>query len=181
MGLKNVEVASIVSSLPKGRNCTMELMLDSGELDKQLELSTSVGGLIVSKTDYQAQEDALRINWTQTNGDYVRISTASPTSLARESNGAMELSFSAKSFSGMATIQVGQCDKNANCDAILPVKLDSDWYEFNVSLSCFDDLGVDMSAISSAFVIKSESMADIGIANIRLTSDIDARASCDGR
>ena len=42
-------------------------------------------------------------------------------------------------------------------------------------------LGVDMSAISSAFVIKSESMADIGIANIRLTSDIDARASCDGR
>jgi beta-glucosidase len=93
----------------------------------------------------------------------------------------MELSFSAKSFSGTTTIQVGQCDENANCDATLPVELDSDWYEFSVSLSCFDDLGVDMSSISSAFVIKSETMADIGIANIGLTSDIDARASCDGR
>ena len=38
-----------------------------------------------------------------------------------------------------------------------------------------------MSAISSAFVIKSETMTEIGIANIRLTPDIDARASCDGR
>jgi len=93
----------------------------------------------------------------------------------------MELSFSAKSFNGTTTIQIGQCDENASCDTTLPVELDSDWFEYSVSLSCFDNLGVDMSAISSAFVIKSESMADIGIANIRLTSDIDARASCDGR
>ncbi len=182
-GLENTAVASTGEFFTKGAAIApWSLWLDSGELDKQIaSYPTSVGGLIVSKTDYQAQEDALRINWTQTNGDYVRISTASPTSLARESNGAMELSFSAKSFSGTTTIQVGQCDENANCDATLPVELDSDWYEFSVSLSCFDDLGVDMSSISSAFVIKSETMADIGIANIGLTSDIDARASCDGR
>jgi beta-glucosidase len=182
-GLENTAVASTGEFFTKGTAIApWSLWLDSGELDKQIaSYPTSVGGLIVSKTDYQAQEDALRINWTQTNGDYVRISTASPTSLARESNGAMELSFSAKSFSGTTTIQVGQCDENANCDATLPVELDSDWYEFSVSLSCFDDLGVDMSSISSAFVIKSETMADIGIANIGLTSDIDARASCDGR
>ena len=134
-GLENTAVASTGEFFTKGAAIApWSLWLDSGELDKQIaSYPTSVGGLIVSKTDYQAQEDALRINWTQTNGDYVRISTASPTSLARESNGAMELSFSAKSFSGMATIQVGQCDKNANCDAILPVKLDSDWYEFGMT------------------------------------------------
>ena len=93
----------------------------------------------------------------------------------------MELSFSAKSFNGAATIQISQCDDDTKCDAILPIKLDLEWYEFSVSLSCFDNLGVDMSTISSAFVIKSETMADIGVANIRLTPDIDARASCDGR
>ena len=182
-GLENTAVASTGEFFTKGAAVApWSLWLDSGELDKQIaSYPTSVGGLIVSKTDYQAQEDALRINWTQTNGDYVRISTASPTSLARESNGAMELSFSAKSLNGTTTIQVGQCDENASCDATLPVELDSDWYEFSVSLSCFENLGVDMSAISSAFVIKSETVADIGIANIGLTSDIDARASCDGR
>lgn len=182
-GLENSEVASTGEFFTKGAPIEpWSLWLDSGELDKQIaSYPTSVGGLIVSKTDYQAQEDALRINWTQTNGDYVRISTASPTNLARESNGAMELSFSAKSFNGTTTIQIGQCDENASCDTTLPVELDSDWFEYSVSLSCFDNLGVDMSAISSAFVIKSETMTDIGIANIRLTSDIDARASCDGR
>jgi len=182
-GLENTAIASTGEFFTKGAAVApWSLWLDSGELDKQIaSYPTSVGGLIVSKTDYQAQEDALRINWTQTNGDYVRISTASPTSLARESNGAMELSFSAKSFNGTTTIQVGQCDENASCDATLPIELDSDWYEFSVSLSCFDNLGVDMSAISSAFVIKSETMTEIGIANIRLTPDIDARSSCDGR
>ena len=182
-GLEYTAVASTGEFFTKGAAVApWSLWLDSGELDKQIaSYPTSIGGLIVSKTDYQAQEDALRINWTQTNGDYVRISTASPTSLARESNGAMELSFSAKSFNGANTIQVGQCDVNASCNSTLPVELDSDWYEFSVSLSCFDNLGVDMSAINSAFVIKSETMTDIGIANIRLTPDIDARASCNGR
>ena len=182
-GLENSEVASTGEFFTKGAPIEpWSLWLDSGELDKQIaSYPTSVGGLIVSKTDYQAQEDALRINWTQTNGDYVRISTASPTNLARESNGAMELSFSAKSFNGTTTIRIGQCDENTSCDTTLPVELDSDWFEYSVSLSCFDNLGVDMSAISSAFVIKSETMTDIGIANVRLTPDIDARASCDGR
>ena len=182
-GLENSEVASTGEFFTKGAPIEpWSLWLDSGELDKQIaSYPTSVGGLIVSKTDYQAQEDALRINWTQTNGDYVRISTASPTNLARESNGAMELSFSAKSFNGTTTIRIGQCDENTSCDTTLPVELDSDWFEYSVSLSCFDNLGVDMSAISSAFVIKSETMTDIGIANVRLTPDIDAKASCDGR
>ncbi len=182
-GLKNAEVVSTGEFFTKGAAVApWGLWLDSGDLDKQIaSYPTSVGGLIVSKTDYQAQEDALRINWTQSTGDYVRISTASPTSLARESNGAMELSFSAKSFNGAATIQISQCDDDTKCDAILPIKLDLEWYEFSVSLSCFDNLGIDMSTISSAFVIKSETMADIGVANIRLTPDIDARASCDGR
>ncbi|MBU94799.1 MAG: 1,4-beta-D-glucan glucohydrolase [Balneola sp.] len=182
-GLKNAEVASTGEFFSKGAAVApWGLWLDSGDLDKQIaSYPTSVGGLIVSKTDYLAQEDALRINWTQSTGDYVRISAASPTNLARESNGAMELSFSAKSFNGAATIQISQCDDDTKCDAILPIKLDLDWYEFSVSLSCFDNLGIDMSTISSAFVVKSETMADIGIANIRLTPDIDARTSCDGR
>ena len=40
-----------------------KLWLISGDLEKQIaSFPTSVGGLIISKTDHLAQEDALRIN-----------------------------------------------------------------------------------------------------------------------
>ena len=77
----------------------------SGELEKQIA-SFPVGGLI--DADHLAQEDALRINWTQgdetryqpsNQGDYFRISTIEPDDISRQSNGAMKLAFYAKSFS----------------------------------------------------------------------------------
>ena len=68
------------------------LWLSSGDLVKQIaSYPTSVGGLIVSKTDHMAQEDALRLRWTQESGDYFRITSSDAVDLSRESNGAMEL------------------------------------------------------------------------------------------
>ena len=179
-GLENSDVASTGVYFSKGAPVSpWDLWLISGELEKQIaSFPTSVGGLIVSKTDHLAQEDALRINWTQgdetryqpsNQGDYFRISTIEPDDISRQSNGAMKLAFYAKSFSGpKETIRIGQCDNQINCDKTLELEISNDWKEYMISLKDFENLGIEMSNITSAFLVKAMSGSDIGLSNIRL-------------
>jgi beta-glucosidase len=71
-GLENSEIASTGEYFNKGDVVApWNIWLISGELEKQIaSFPSSVGGLIISKTDHMAQEDALRINWTKSDGDY---------------------------------------------------------------------------------------------------------------
>ena len=151
----------------------------SGELEKQIaSFPTSVGGLIVSKTDHLAQEDALRINWTQgdetryqpsNQGDYFRISTVEPDDISRQSNGAMKLAFYAKSFSGpKETIRIGQCDNQSDCNKTLELEISGDWKEYLINLKDFENLGIEMSNITSVFLATAIAGAEIGISDIHL-------------
>ena len=170
-GLENNEIASTGEYFTKGEVVPpWVIWLISGELEKQIaSFPSSVGGLIISKTDHVAQEDALRINWTKSDGDYFRISSVNPNDLTRQSNGAMKLAFNAKSFTNSdATLQIGQCDDSDNCNKTLEIKVSGDWKEYIISLSSFEDLGVDMSKIISSILIKAQAGVDIGLSNIRL-------------
>ena len=184
-GLENTEVVSTGEFYAKGAPVApWGLWLNSDDLDKQIaSYPTSVGGLIVSKTDHLAQEDALRIQWTTDAQDQMRIRTSSPSDMSRESNGAMELAFSAKSFkAGEAVVQIGMCNPDSDCDKTLTITISpEDWKEYRLSLSCFDDLGVDMTKISAALMIKASEGVDIGLGNVRLESDTDAKPGCDGK
>ena len=179
-GLENSDIASTGIYFSKGASVPpWDLWLISGELEKQVaSFPTSVGGLIVSKTDHLAQEDALRINWTQgdetryqpsNEGDYFRISSIEPDNMTRQSNGAMKLAFFAKSYSGLTeTIKIGQCDNDIECDNTIELEVSNDWKEYMISLKDFENLGIDMSNITSAFLVKAKSGMDIGLSNIRL-------------
>jgi len=170
-GLENNEIASTGEYFTKGEVVPpWVIWLISGELEKQIaSFPSSVGGLIISKTDHVAQEDALRINWTKSDGDYFRISSVNPNDLTRQSNGAMKLAFNAKSFTNNdAILQIGQCDDSDNCNKTLEIKVSGDWKEYIISLSSFEDLGVDMSKIISSILIKAQAGVDIGLSNIRL-------------
>ena len=170
-GLENNEIASTGEYFTKGEVVPpWVIWLISGELEKQIaSFPSSVGGLIISKTDHVAQEDALRINWTKSDGDYFRISSVNPNDLTRQSNGAMKLAFNAKSFTNYdAILQIGQCDDSDNCNKTLEIKVTGDWKEYIISLSSFEDLGVDMSKIISSILIKAQAGVDIGLSNIRL-------------
>ena len=170
-GLENSEVPSSGEFFNKGAAVApWSLFLKSGNLVKQISsFPTSVGGLIVSKTDHMAQEDALRINWTQSDDDYFQISSIKPDDMARQSNGAMKLAFNAKTFIGAdAIIQIGQCDDIDRCNKTLDFKISGDWKEDRISLSSFEKLGIDMSKISSALIIKAKKGVDIGLSNVRL-------------
>ena len=183
-GLEDLGVVSTGVFYQKGAAVApWGLWLRSSVLNKQIaSFPTSVGGLIVSKTDHLAQEDALRINWTLSDRDQVRIKTSSPSDMARQSNGAMELAFSAKSFAGNeAEITIGMCNPDDNCDKTLTITVRSkDWEEYRVSLSCFENLGVDMTQIETALMITADAGVDIGLGNVRLESDTDAKPGCDG-
>ena len=170
-GLENNEIASTGEYFTKGEVVPpWVIWLISGELEKQIaSFPSSVGGLIISKTDHVAQEDALRINWTKSDGDYFRISSVNPNDLTRQSNGAMKLAFNAKSFTNNdAILQIGQCDDSDNCNKTLEIKVSGDWKEYIISLSSFEDLGVDMSKIISSILIKAQAGVDIGLSNVRI-------------
>jgi len=179
-GLENSDIASIGIYFSKGASVPpWDLWLISGELEKQVaSFPTSVGGLIVSKTDHLAQEDALRINWTRgdetryqpsNEGDYFRISSIEPDNMTRQSNGAMKLAFFAKSYSGSTEIiKIGQCDNKSKCDKTIELEVSNNWKEYMISLKDFENLGIDMSNITSAFLVKAKSGMDIGLSNIRL-------------
>ena len=182
-GLDAANVASTGNFYSKGAPVApWGLWLSSGDLIKQIaSFPTSVGGLIVSKTDHQAQEDALRIKFTKSDFDELRVNTASPADMSRQANGAMELTFAAKSFAKNATVKIAMCD-GAVCDKTLDIKITgSDWKDYRISLSCFGDLGVDMTKISTALMITAGEGVDIGLGNIRLESDLDAKPGCDGK
>jgi beta-glucosidase len=182
-GLEDVAVVSTGEFYNKGAAVQpWSLWLKTGDLDKQIgSFPTSVGGLIVSKTDHLAQEDALRINWTLGDNDELRIRTALPSDMSRQSNGAMELAFFAKSFKDNTTINIGMCNGDAACKT-LPVRIAAkEWTEYRLSLSCFADLGVDMTKVESAFMVTADKGVDIGVGNIRLASDLDAKPGCDGK
>ena len=170
-GLENSEIASTGEYFNKGDVVApWDIWLISGKLEKQIaSFPSSVGGLIISKTDHMAQEDALRINWTKSDGDYFRISSVKPNDLTRQSNGAMKLAFNAKSFTGSdSTLQIGQCDDSLNCNKTLEIKISGEWQEYMIPLSKFEELGIDMSKIISSILIKAEAGVDIGLSNVRL-------------
>ena len=170
-GLENSDIASTGEYFIKGDVVApWDIWLISGELEKQIaSFPSSVGGLIISKTDHLAQEDALRINWTKSDGDYFRISSVKLNDLTRQSNGAMKLAFNAKSFTGSdSTLQIGQCDDSLNCNKTLEIKISGEWQEYMIPLSKFEELGIDMSKIISSILIKAEAGVDIGLSNVRL-------------
>ena len=182
-GLENNNIASTGQFFSKGAAVApWGLWLISDDLSKQIaSFPTSFGGLIFSKIDHMAQEDALRINWTRSDGDYFRISSSNSNDMSRQSNGAMELTFNAKSFNNSdAVVKIGQCDNSINCDNTIDIKISGDWREYRISLSCFEKLGVDMTKVTSALLIKGQKGVDIGLSDVRLESDIDAKPGCDG-
>lgn len=185
-GLENNELVSTGEFFAKGAPVApWSLWLQSGDLSKQIaSFPTSVGGLIVSKIDHEAQEDALRIKWTRSDYDQLRVSSSSPSDMARQTNGAMELTFAAKSFTGKAGIvKIGMgCDQDSPCDQTVDINIEGDsWQEYRISLSCFATLGIDMTQVSTAFMITAGDGVDIGLSSIRLESDIDAKPGCDGK
>ena len=134
-------------------------------------------GLIVTAYDRAAQEDSLKIDF-KTGEENFEIASGYAVDLARESNGAMELSFHAKSIEGSGDIQVGMGCEGEGCDRSLPVSLSAEWTEVRLSLSCFADAGGNMAYVKKALIFGADAGQSIGSSDVKLAEDQDAAANC---
>ncbi|MEO1188650.1 MAG: glycoside hydrolase family 3 N-terminal domain-containing protein [Pseudomonadota bacterium] len=134
-------------------------------------------GLIVTAYDRAAQEDSLKIVY-KTGDENFEIASSYPVDLARESNGAMELSFFAQSIEGSGEVRIGMGCDGDGCERSLPVTLSSEWSEVRLSLSCFADAGVDMARLKKALIIDGDAGQTIAISDVGLAEDQDAAANC---
>ncbi len=184
-GLEDTEVASADSFFAKGEAIgSWTLWLQENELQKQASsFPTSLGGLLLSKTDHNAQEDALRLRWTKEEREQMRLSSTEKVNLSRQTNGSMELAFYAKSFTNEnAIVKISMCSHGTSCEQGIEISIDSgEWKEYRISLTCFANLGIVMNNIQSAFTASADQGVDIGVSQIILASDIDAKPGCDGR
>ena len=184
-GLESTAIASSDEFFNKGEVIApWNIWLQEYELVKQAKaFPTSLGGLIVSKSDHNAQEDALRLNWTTADQIQLRITTDDKVNLERQTNGAMELAFYAKSFSRKNTnVKIGMCTHGTSCEQGIDINIEAgDWKEYRISLTCFANIGVVMNNIHAAFTATADKGVDIGISQIRLASDLDAKPGCNGR
>ena len=79
----------------------------------------------------------------------------------------MKLAFNCL-FAWKETIKLVNVIIKLDCDKTLELEITNDWKEYMISLKDFENLGVEMSNITSAFLVKALSGIDIGLSNIRL-------------
>ncbi|MEL6568437.1 MAG: glycoside hydrolase family 3 N-terminal domain-containing protein [Pseudomonadota bacterium] len=141
-------------------------------------LPYSGDGLSISATDRSAQEDSLRVTFDSDTPKFA-LSAGYGLDFSRESNGAMELVFHAKAFAGDAQVDVGMgCDPERDCQAALPITLQPDWTEYRLTLSCFAERGVPMDDLEQAFILQGAPGQSIGLSDVRIAEDTNAKADC---
>ena len=142
------------------------------------ELPIETETLDVRATDMSAQEDSVRVDFKSSDTVF-SIAAGYEHDYSRESNGAMELTFLARSFGPDQTVQFGMdCDPDRPCPASLPVTLTEDWQEVRLTLSCFAELGTRMAEIESALTAQADAGASIGLSEVRIEADLNAVADC---
>lgn len=131
------------------------------------------------RVDHLAQEDALALSASSGPAAISFEAAGDGVDWSRESNGAMELAFFARSLTGApVTLHVSMgCSLDAECMREIPVTASPEWQEHRISLSCFADAGVDMSRLTAAARFGLAS-GRAGIAGISLAEDRDGRPDC---
>lgn len=158
------------------------ILLTEAEFSKTADsFPTSISDLIISRADHLAQEDGLRLSRAADTGPQeLRLTAPVQMDLTRQSNGAMEMVFAATSFTGPKEVQIGMgCGEDRTCDQYVPMTISADgWADYRVSLSCFADLGADLSTVGTPFIISSQGVMDLGLSHVRLEEDEDGQANC---
>lgn len=142
------------------------------------ELPIETESVSIRATDMSAQEDSIQVDLNSPDTVFA-IAAGYEHDYSRESNGAMELTFFARSYNADTTVQFGMdCDPDRPCPASLPVTLTSDWREVRLTLSCFAQRGTQMTEIESALTAQAPAGTSIGLSEVRLEADLNAVADC---
>lgn len=138
--------------------------------------ATPDGALKVSAIDRSAQEDGRLLEWSGPAS--FAIERSEPIDLQREANGQLVLVFDYRvdvAPSDEVTLGI-ECrgGGDAKCGGTLSLTQQllgapkGEWRQARVMLSCFQDTGADMRAVTAPLVLSSSGALKLGVANIRL-------------
>lgn len=132
--------------------------------DKQIELS---------RADYQQSGDALRLKWSRNKGKGQFAIYGSPIDLSKLEN-SVALTMEIKIIKKPKTsVTLGMdceypCRGELSIHKMLREMKTDEWTLFPIPINCFSTNGADLSKINSPFMLASEGVFEIEIANIRL-------------
>ncbi len=126
--------------------------------------------------DGEAQEDSLSVTFSGP----ARFAIASNYAhdFSRESNGAMELVFRARSLAGPSTVSLGMGCQGDTCVETADIALDDSWSEQRMALSCFAKAGVDMARLDKALVIEGTAGQSVALGDVRVEADDNGQPDC---
>lgn len=142
------------------------------------------GSVRISAIDYQAQEDARRIEWTGAAPASVALHSASRLDQDRQTNGdvllvaTMKVDALAPGEVGLAVACGARCGATVPLAATLATLPKGKWLRVGVPLKCFRDLGADMTRIEVPFRLHSAARATLSISRVTLGTDVDKTVAC---
>jgi beta-glucosidase len=127
----------------------------------------------------QTQEGAQQLRWT---GDQARLSIggAAPINLSRETNGDLSLQILYRldtAAAGPVTLTMGE-GKGFDATSLFTGETGT-WRTAKILLKCYQQNGVDVSAVGAPFVVKAAAPLSFSLAGVRIVSD-PANSICPG-
>jgi len=170
-----------VSGLAEGGGGTRGAVFVRGQASVPWSVSHKGGEGSLGRVDHLAQEDAYLLSAARSPAELAFVTGGDGVDWSRESNGAMELRFSARAFgAGTAEIDIAiGCDAAGTCLQPISLSLGEDWEEQRVSLGCFASVGVDMARLKNAATFRL-GQGQVAIADISLAEDKDGKPNCGG-
>ena len=126
--------------------------------------STPDNAIRVSRTDRAAQEDTIVMRWSGEQRAWFVIG-GTPVDWTRQSNGDMALQVDYRwDAAPDGEVRMGMAC-GADCDATYPVPAApvGEWQTFAVRLSCFADLGVDLTSVSAPLIFTSDASNTLSV------------------
>jgi beta-glucosidase len=149
--------------------------------------ATADGALRITAIDRGAQEDARLLNWSGTGPASFIIERNDPIDLQREANGQLSLVFDYRVDAAPAGgVSLGvECHGGANkCAGSIQIEDQlqrapkKEWQQARILLSCFQQGGADMRAITAPIVLSTAGPLQLGIANVRLDTGLQGAVTC---
>jgi len=170
----------------------LKLFTVSGSTDDWRNVGQKVrvtdGALNMARFDYQAQEDAWKIDWFGNEIGQVFIAhQEKDLDYSRQTIGALELAFELQVLEKPSDsvqlmwgcgLEEKDCKGQVNLDNTIANATIGEWQTIRASLKCFAETGADMSKTRIPFLLKTAGKASLGFANVRLDSDQDGKLTC---
>jgi beta-glucosidase len=129
------------------------------------------GGVTLSAVDRRGQEDTRLITFSGAGEQALRITTAEPLDIARETNAELSLLIDYNVRSGpTADVKLGMDNASVTVTNALRGAPKGEWRTLAVPLKCFAKGGAEMTRISTPLVLGTSGRLAVAISDIRVAS-----------